>query len=373
MNPVHGVICLRDKDLNAKKCSAELSAKTGVKLSVKRFIPLVFAALLVIVAAVSAGCTTAPPQNEGITVMQSDGSTVNLPHTAERIVILSSNAGEMLQILGAADKVVGASQSVIDNEYIGPMFPNAVSTGKWNVPDLETIITLSPDVVIGYSSSKPNNADAIKAANIPIVYIDCYKPTTMTQDVRELGKLVGNTADAEAFCEYYDSVMDSLSSRIANTTAEHPRVFCEGYTDYSAQGKGSGMDLLLDIVDGVNIIEETDTSSATKVSPEWLIDQDPEVYIKVATHEKMGNAEGIWNDVISRTGFSGMQSVKNGRLWLIDSGITYGPRCFAGAASFAKMLYPDEFKDLSVEEMLRGYNEKYSLNLPVENTVYPKF
>ncbi|MBQ3718273.1 MAG: ABC transporter substrate-binding protein [Methanomicrobium sp.] len=343
------------------------------KSRVNGLITLLFAALLITGAAMFAGCTAAPADNKSITIMQSDGTLVTLPHTAERIIILSSNAGEMLQILGASDKVVGASQSIIDNEYLGPLIPNAVSTGKWNVPDLETLITLSPDVVIAYSSSKPNNADAIKAANIPIVYIDCYKPTTMCQDVRELGKLVGNTEGAEEFCSYYENVMNTLSSRISNISSEHPRVFCEGYTDYSAQGKGSGMDLLLDIVDGVNIMEAEDTSSAAKVSPEWIIDQDPYVYIKVATHEKMGNAAGIYNDVVSRTGFSGLQSVKDGRFWLIDSGITYGPRCFAGAASFAKMLYPDEFKDLSVEEMLKDYNKRYSLNLPVEDTVYPKF
>jgi iron complex transport system substrate-binding protein len=357
---------IRIDELNENKNNAG-------KLSAKRVLTLFCAALLILGAVMIAGCTTAPPQNEGITVMQSDGTYVNLPHTAERIVILSSNAGEMLQILGAADKVVGASDSILSNEYIGPMFPNAADTGKWNVPDLETIISLSPDVVIAYSSSKPNNADAIKAANIPIVYIDCYKPTTMCQDVRELGKLVGNTEEAEAFCKYYEGVMDTLSSRISNISSEHPRVFCEGYTDYSAQGVGSGMDLLLNIVDGVNIIQEEDTSSSMKVSPEWIIDQNPPVYIKVATHANMADAENRYNAITSRTGFSGIKAIADNRLWLIDSGITYGPRCFAGAASFAKMLYPDEFKDLSVEDMLKDYNKRYSLNLPVENTVYPKF
>ena len=305
--------------------------------------------------------------------MQSDGTYVNLPHTAEKIVILSSNAAEMLQILGAADKVVGACDTILNNEYLGPMFPNAAETGKWNVPDLETIITLSPDVVIAYSSSKPKNADAIKAVNIPIVYIDCYKPTTICQDARELGKLVGTPEEAEAFCEYYEGIMDTLSGRISNVTAERPRVFCEGNTDYSAMGVGSAMDLLLNIVNGVNIVEAEYTSSTMKVSPEWIIDQDPAVYIKVTNHAYMTDAENRYNAIMSRTGFSGIQAIEGKRLRLIDSGITYGPRSFAGVASFAKMLYPDEFQDLSVENMLNDYNTRYSLNLPVENTVYPKF
>ena len=100
-----------------------------------------------------------------------------------------------------------------------------------------------------------------------------------------------------------------------------------------------------------------------KVSPEWIIDQNPPVYIKVATHANMADAENRYNAITSRTGFSGIKAIADNRLWLIDSGITYGPRCFAGAASFAKMLYPDEFKDLSVEEMLKDYNKRYSLNL----------
>ncbi|MBQ4415074.1 MAG: ABC transporter substrate-binding protein [Methanomicrobium sp.] len=321
-------------------------------MSAKRVLTLFCAALLILGAAMFAGCTAAPNQNEGISVMQSDGSYVNLPHAADKIVILSSNAAEMLQILGAADKVVGACDTILNNEYLGPMFPNAADTGKWNVPDLETIITLSPDVVIAYSSSKPKNADAIKAANIPIVYIDCYKPMTICQDVRELGKLVGNPEKAEEFCEYYEGIMDTLSGRISNVTAEHPRVFCEGNTDYSAMGVGSAMDLLLNIVNGVNIVEAEYTSSTMKVSPEWIIDQNPAVYIKVTNHANMADAENRYNAIASRTGFPGIRAIEDNRLRLIDSGITYGPRSFAGAASFAKMLYPEEFKDLSVEDML---------------------
>ncbi len=329
---------------------------------------VIFALVCLVLAA---GCVSPAENTDGITIVQTNGEPFVLPHTAERIVLLNSNAAEMLYLLGASESVVGASQSILDNAEIGRLFPGAVSVGKWNVPDIEMISSLSPDVVIAFYSSKPNNADLIEASGVPIVYIDCYKPTTMVQDVRSLGVMTGKSERAEEFAAFYNETLANISARIPEG-AVIPRVFCEGYTDYATQGVGSGMDLLLGIARGKNVLSMNVTAGTTTVSPEWLVAADPDVIIKVTTSANMLDAENRFSSLVGRNGFSSMQAVRNDRVFLIDSGIAYGPRTFAGALAVAKMLYPAEFSDADIRDVLLKYNERFGMNVSSGTLVYPE-
>ncbi len=321
----------------------------------------------------AAGCVSNEnsPGSAGVTILQTDGSVFTLPHTAERIVLMNSNAAEMLYVIGAAGTVVGASQSILDHAELGPLFPNAVSVGKWDVPDVELISSLSPDVVIAFASSKPKNADVIEAAGIPIVYIDCYKPSTMSQDVTALGILTGNPEPAARFVTFYDGVMQDVAESVEKISMS-PRVYCEGYTAYSAQVNGSGLDLLLDLANGRNVLMQDAGATAPKVSPEWLVAENPDCIVKVVSVAKMSDPKGQFEELVSRTGFSSIDAVSQNRTWLIRNDIAYGPRTFAGAVAVVKMLHPTVSEHLDVRAVLDAYNAQFGLNVSAGTLVYPE-
>ncbi|MDO5844945.1 MAG: ABC transporter substrate-binding protein, partial [Methanocorpusculum sp.] len=113
--------------------------------------------VLIAVILFTAGCVSNPQSGEGIVITNSDGTKVVLNSTAERIVLLNSNAGEILYLLGDADKIVGISQSIANNAEQAKMYSNAVVVGTWNEPDVEYLISLKADIVVGYATSKPKN------------------------------------------------------------------------------------------------------------------------------------------------------------------------------------------------------------------------
>ncbi|MDD3047292.1 MAG: ABC transporter substrate-binding protein, partial [Methanocorpusculum sp.] len=154
----------------------------------------------------AAGCIT-NGSSGSLVITNSDGTNVTLDKTAERIVLLNSNAGEILYLLGDAGKVVGISQSIANNAEQVKMYPNAKIVGTWNEPDVEYLISLDVDLVIGYATSKPKNAEVMASAGIPIVYVDCTKPQTMVQDIIEIGKISGNVEKASKIAAYYDEVI----------------------------------------------------------------------------------------------------------------------------------------------------------------------
>ena len=313
----------------------------------------------------AAGCIS-DGSSGNIVITNSDGTTVTLNQTAERIVLLNSNAGEILYILGDADKVVGISQSIANNAEQVKMYPNAVIVGAWNEPDVEYLISLDVDLVIGYASSKPKNADVLASAGIPIVYIDCTKPETMTQDIVEIGKISGNVERAQMIAEYYNEVITEVESRVAPISATYS-VYAESYTAYWAQGTDTGMGQLISIAGGQNIM--TDAGSR-KISDEWVVSSSPEIIVKLVNN--MNTPEASYNELVTRTGFSTIDAVKNDNVWLIRNDLTYGPRSCAAAVALAKMIHPGVFEDMSVESVLTEFNTRFGTEFDVTGLTYPE-
>ena len=313
----------------------------------------------------AAGCIS-DGSSGNIIITNSDGTTVTLNHTAERIVLLNSNAGEILYILGDADKVVGISQSIANNAEQVKMYPNAVVVGAWNEPDVEYLISLDADLVIGYASSKPKNADVLASAGIPIVYIDCTKPETMTQDIVEIGKISGNTEKAQQIAEYYDEVITEVKSRVAPISWART-IYAESYTAYWGQGTDTGMGQLISIAGGQNIM--TDAGSR-KISDEWVVSSSPGIIVKLVNN--MNDPEASYDELVSRTGFNTITAVKDDQVWLIRNDLTYGPRSCAAAVALAKMLHPGVFEDMSVESVLTEFNTRFGTEFDVTGLTYPE-
>ncbi|MCQ2355603.1 MAG: hypothetical protein MJ014_01070 [Methanocorpusculum sp.] len=127
-------------------------------------------------------------------------------------------------------------------------------------------------------------------------------------------------------------------------------MYCEGYTDYSGQVKEYGMDLLIARAGGRNVLTQEMGATSPKVSPEWLIAENPDVLIKVLSVKSMENAADQYAAFTGRTGFANLDAVFENRTYMIRNDIAYGPRTFAGAV--AKMLHPEVVASLSARAAL---------------------
>lgn len=326
----------------------------------------IFAVLIILLAlAVSAGCV-ATEQNSGIDIVNSDGSVTQLDKLPERIILLNSNAGEILYLLGDAEKIVGISQSIANNKEQAAMYKDAEIIGAWNEPNVEYLINLNADLVIGYATSKPKNAEVLAAVGIPVIYVDCTKPATMAQDIAEIGKLSGNSKKAQEIADFFTETMNEIS-RASSEISAQKTVYAESYTDYWGQGTDSGIGQLISHVDGLNIMTMKDSQ---KISNEWVVASSPQVVVKLVN--SMDNAERQYAELLARTGFDMISAVQEGNVWLIRNDLTYGPRSCAAAAALFEMLYPDAEHDFSAKEILEEFNSRFGTVFDTENITWPK-
>lgn len=316
------------------------------------------------------------PISEQVIVTQSDGSQVILQKEAERIIVANADAAELLTVIGAQDRIVGGTDTILTDPSIIPYIPkSAVSLGDWRTPNVETILSLKPDVIIAYDSFKPKNLDQLTSANISIIYLDCYRIPTLPSDARSLGNLTGNQQEAEEYISFLEKNLGIVSERLSGLEQdEWPRVYFESYTDYTTSGIGSAAEELLLLTCGNNIAGDNPLSSI-KVNPEWIISENPEIVIKAAssTIKNYEDYPEIREDIIARTGMDSVSAVKNNEVYVINGNYIYGPRSFAGVMHFAKIFYPELFEDMNPDSALEEFSEKYMPGLDYSDVIYPEY
>jgi iron complex transport system substrate-binding protein len=307
-----------------------------------------------------------------VTITQTEGREATLPCRPERIIATNSDAAELLIALGAADSVVGIVETTKNVSYIMDKIPEAGSIGDWQTPNIEKMLALEPDAVISYATSKPKNLDQIQAANITVLYLDCYRLPKLAQDARAVGMLTGHEEEAEEYARLVENTTAGIMNRAGQVpAADRPAVYFEGYSDYTAAGTGSGSDELLVMAGGKNAVATFSTSSSPKVSAEWVVSTDPDYVMKVISAKETRPFSEIADVLKKRTGWDTMKAVQQNRIYLFASGIEYGPKAYIGLAETAKVLHPDLFADLDPEGMLDRYAGVYVPGTNGTTMMYP--
>ena len=322
-----------------------MNAKTIQKIVLSLFIVLIIGSLA---------------SSAAIQFTDTEGKDITLPAVAEKLVCLNSDSAEMLIALGAGDKVVGLTNTGMNDSVIKPLLPKAVSVGDWQTPSVERVLSLKPDAVITYSSSKPKNADQFATAGIRLIYLDCYKIDTLEHDARAMGILTGKEAAAETYLSWMKKWSDLVRSKVADIPADKvPRVYAEGYSDFSAQGKNSGTDMLLTRVKGENIASGLE-GMWPKVTPEWVVKENPSVIVKiVATPTEKNPLSASRDAILKRPGFENLEAVKNNKVYAFCGDLTLGPRCPAGLVYLAKVLHPEEMKDVNPSDAIDEFDKQF--------------
>jgi len=344
-----------------------------------------------VIAVIAAGCTststspspsasvtspTSSTQSTSVTFMDSTGSRVTLPNTADRIVATDSDVLEMLIAIGAANKVVGVDDYDAKNMplLMAQLSPNVTDIGDWQAPDVETLLALKPDAVICYSgANQPQNYNQIVGANISIIQLDCYKINNLSHDALALGTITGNTQQATSYAGFFDQYISMVENRTSNlTVANKPTVYWEEGTDLSAAGPGSGGDDMINLAGGINIAGNLSTQYPM-VDSEWIVSQNPDYIIKTP-YENPANSSAF-NALISaidaRPGMANVNATKNSDVYVLSSDLAYGPRSVVGLIYTAKILHPDLFKDVDPASVLTTYAQSFLQGSDRGTFIYP--
>lgn len=301
---------------------------------------------------------------ETVTVEDCLGRKVTVKTPVRRIIALNSDAVEILRTIKADSLLVGVFSQIEQERAFWGNLASLPKVGTWRDADLDAIAGLSPDLVICYGSH-PGRIFEDKAAalGIQVLRLDFYLIDTLEREVRLIGQLLDKTAEAEHFCTWHRGCLQIIAAGIEQAPHQ-PTAYIESYSDYNAAGPASGGHRMCALSGGSNIAADL-AIPYPRVTPEWVVSQDPEVIIKAASYGN-GYAQTTSDDfnrrrdaIMARPAWHHISAVKNGRVHVMDSAIWTGPRAVIGMAYMAHWFYPEHFRDMDPESLHRYYLETF--------------
>jgi len=202
---------------------------------------------------------------------------VNLAPSPQRIASLSTEAVDILYRLGVQDRLVGISGFTVYPAEARESKPkiSGFKTGK-----LDKILSVTPDLVIGYSHVQRKLLDEVEAAGVQTL---CFHHRTLAginDMVRTLGDVVGEPEKARDLVAH----LDGIKARVAQAAARlpfQPRVYFEEWHSPLTCGI-QWVSELISLAGGVDVFAEIaprDPFSARAVTAEQILAARPQLIL----------------------------------------------------------------------------------------------
>ncbi len=337
--------------------------------------------LCFLLALVGCGKETAEQTQDAgtITVTDSIGREVTVPHPLTRVVVSNAYNAELINAVGAIDTVVGVDNYIFNDEagFKGKFKQDQVIGANQGNLNYEKIIELQPQALILTGNGGWEDAEEkLSKFGIAVIVVDAYYTREFQDNCTLIGKLFGKEAEAAELSDFFTEKLDYIKRQ----TADVPKK--DLYFEYRTEGKTTVPgDYFFDMVEYSGAHNIFDDAKNVQVNPEAVIERNPAYIVKVS-EPKVNSSyipptpedeARIMSELKSREGWDTIDAVKNDRILLLSHYVHGGASKLVGTMYIAKFLYPEQLPDLHPEDVFKVWLEKYQ-HLPyVAGHTYPAF
>lgn len=282
----------------------------------------------------SSGDTVTPDTAESYIVVLPDGTELFFNSVPQRIISMGPNITEILYAIGAGDKLVGRT------DYCD--YPSDAllveSVGNLYSPDIEKIIELQPDIIIGSIHFYGEAKEQLENLGIQTaVLYECDNLDGIYDTIRAAGQISGYADKADALAVQTQEEIENIKRTAALNSVKPSVYYVVGYGEYGdyTAGGDTFIGQMLEAAGGNNIAAGINGWS---YSLEALLEADPDIIIL-----GLGEAEAFK----TAENYRELSAVKNGRVMEIDRNLLdrQGYRNAEGLKKLAEILQPALLKE----------------------------
>jgi iron complex transport system substrate-binding protein len=240
-------------------------------------------------------------------VVDDAGRNVTLTKPAQRIVSLAPHVTELLFAAGAGKAVVGA---VRYSDY-PPEAQQVPLVGDYTALDLETLLSLKPDLIVAWQSGNPAAAiERLIKFNIPVYLSEPRRLADIATNLERLGQLAGTQTAADVASAEFRRQLQHLRTGFA---AKSPvTVFYQIWDRPLITLNGAHMvSAVLELCGGKNLFADLPVL-APEVSMESVLKADPEAIIASGSASSEDHGLGQW------ARWPALQAVRNKQLYFVE-------------------------------------------------------
>ncbi|MBC2715180.1 MAG: ABC transporter substrate-binding protein [Desulfobacteraceae bacterium] len=334
----------------------------------KKYIVTISILILFFYSLVSAeGITGQATERKSIRIRDAGGRFVEVRLPVKRLVVLTSDALEIIRALGAEDLVAGVYSDIAEDPLFWPKLKDKPKVGSWKGLNYELVVELNPDAVLCYAQRPGRDMEKkLKPFGIQVIRLDFFKLDNLEKEVEALGRILQKEKEARELIAWYRNNLNQMREMLRNVTSR-PDVYIEGDSNYHTTGPGSGGHCMCALAGGHNIASNL-SIPYPEVTPEWILMRDPNVIVKVTTRSTcdtcyamtgVGALKNIRNRIMARPAWDHIGAVKEGKIYVIANEIWTGPRAIIGTSYLAKWFYPDFLKAFDPEALHKEYLENF--------------
>ena len=263
------------------------------------------------------------------------------PGNPRRIISLSPNVTDILEGVGAFDRVVAVS----DYCSYPPSVASLPRVGGWQNASLEEVASLAPDLVVMAEAQAPFVDSHLQALGIKTLVVPSQSLQDVFTAIDAVGRSVGRRQQARHLQNEVRAVLDRVASRTRGLPK--PSVLCvvdrvpgtlRGL--YAATG-GSYLSRLIEIAGGRPMAPPA-TFNYGRIGKEAVVTLNPDVVIDMVQGAQGALAEdpiGIWS------GLKEIGAVRRGRVHPVrEMFVLHASQFVAQTAElFSRLIHPEVF------------------------------
>ena len=267
----------------------------------------------------------------------------NVEPRPQRIVSLSPSVTEILYGVGAWPQVIAVSQFCTYPEDV----KNKPRVSGWDKTNLEQVMALKPDFVIGVDAQEPFLRDKLNGLGVRSLFLKSQTLADIFTSIEDIGRATGHEQEATDLAAKTQREIDAVRKAVADRPP--PRVLCVvdrvpgTIRDLYTATRGSYLDELITIAGGESIAPIAEHGYG-KINKEAVLTLNPEVIIDMVQGSKGNFGEdpvAVWNEL------GEVRAVRDKRIYSMTDPSVIHPSQFVGhtAQVFARAFHPESFSD----------------------------
>jgi len=302
--------------------------------------------------------------NTLIKVTDFKGRSVVLKSPAKRIVCLIESALSGIYMLGAQESLVGISSNI----YQGSVFPyysamdsrikshKLPAPGNWDYVNMESLVALSPDLVILWGSQN-DIIDNLTKRGINVYAVELSSFESIYKEIIDFGALTGTNARADELVRYAKDEMTQLKVR-SNTMSSDKRpdvYFMWAQGDLETSGAPSTVNDLIALAGARNICGHIKQEHIV-VNLENLLTWNPDVIVMWFNEKKSPD------DIIKQSVWKNINAVRSKCVYELPSVFfcdLWTLKCIHAVKLMSAWCFPEKGAEIDLKKEKRTMLEKF--------------
>jgi len=284
-----------------------------------------------------------------VRVTDDTGALVTLSAAPRRIVSLTLATDEMLMGLVDFSRIQGVTSLAVD-PAISNVADRAAAVPHKLEMNVETILSLSPDLVLVADWSDAGPVQQLRDASVPVYLMKSgVTIASIERKIERLALLAGEPARGRDMIRRMEARLEAVARRVSTIPPDRRLSVIDYATWGSAQGRGSSWDEMLQragLIDGVGALA-ADEWGQVPLSREKLLALDPDVLVLPGwVYNDPSGAAAFYTQVTRDPSLRGLRAMKTGRVYQMPERLKSTTSQYIAEAVewLARTAYPERFQ-----------------------------